>query len=141
MPEIGRLLGRLLARVNWPGFGTIALGFVLWEVLLRAGLAHYQNLPPPSAIAGGLVEIIGDGQLLADALHTLRVVLVGWAAAVVIGVAAGLVLGVSKTLRDYSLASIEVLRPMPGIAFAPVALLLFGFSLQMELMVVILPAL
>ena len=30
---------------------------------------------------------------------------------------------------------------MPGIAFAPVALLLFGFSLQMELMVIILPAL
>lgn len=141
MPEIGRLSGRLLARVNWPGFGTIALGFLLWEGLLRAGLAHYQNLPPPSAIAGGLVEIIGNGQLLADALHTLRVALVGWAAAVVIGVAAGLILGVSATLRDYSLATIEVLRPMPGIAFAPVALLLFGFSLQMELMVVILPAL
>ena len=30
---------------------------------------------------------------------------------------------------------------MPGIAFAPVALLLFGFSLEMELMVIVLPAL
>jgi ABC-type nitrate/sulfonate/bicarbonate transport system permease component len=137
MPDVGRFL----ARVNWLGFGTIALGFLLWELLLRAGLAHYQNLPPPSAIAGGLLEIARNGQLFADALHTLRVVLVGWVAAVVIGVTSGLCLGVSATLRRYSLASIEVLRPMPGIAFAPVALLLFGFSLQMELMVVILPAL
>jgi ABC-type nitrate/sulfonate/bicarbonate transport system permease component len=44
-------------------------------------------------------------------------------------------------MRRYSLASIEVLRPMPGIAFVPVALLLFGFSLQTELIIIILPAL
>ncbi|MGA7486227.1 MAG: ABC transporter permease [Xanthobacteraceae bacterium] len=131
----------LLTRVNWAGLATVALAFALWEMLLRAGLAQYQNLPAPSAIAYGLVEIAASGQLLADTLHTLRSVLVGWAAALVTGVALGLLLGGSRTLRRYSLASIEVLRPMPGIAFAPVALLLFGFSLQMELMVIILPAL
>jgi sulfonate transport system permease protein len=132
---------RLLHRINWPGLATIALAFLLWEMLLRAGLAQYQNLPAPSAIAGGLVEIAASGQLLADTLHTLRSVLVGWGAALLAGVVLGLLLGVSRTLRRYCLASIEVLRPMPGIAFAPVALLLFGFSLQMELMVIILPAL
>jgi sulfonate transport system permease protein len=129
------------AGINWPGLATIALTFALWELLLRAGLAQYQNLPAPSAIAGGLVEISANGQLLADTAHTLRSVLVGWGAALVAGVLLGLLLGVSRKLRQYSLASIEVLRPMPGIAFAPVALLLFGFSLQMELMVIILPAL
>jgi ABC-type nitrate/sulfonate/bicarbonate transport system permease component len=136
-----RDLARISARINWLGLGTIALGFALWEISLRAGLAQYQNLPAPSAIAGGLAEIVSSGQLLADTLHTLRSILVGWAAAVVAGVVLGLLLGASATLRRYSLASIEVLRPMPGIAFAPVALLLFGFSLEMELMVIILPAL
>jgi sulfonate transport system permease protein len=136
-----RDLERLLARINWLGLGTILLGFVLWEIALRAGLAQYQNLPAPSAIANGLAEIVENGQLLADTLHTLLSVLVGWVAAVVAGVALGLLLGALATLRTYSLASIEVLRPMPGIAFTPVALLLFGFSLQMELMVIILPAL
>jgi ABC-type nitrate/sulfonate/bicarbonate transport system permease component len=132
---------RLLARINWPGLATIALACALWEILLRAGLAQYQNLPAPSAIADGFLEIAGSGQLLTDTLHTLRSVLVGWAAALALGVVLGLLLGASRTLRRYCLASIEVLRPMPGIAFAPVALLLFGFSLQMELMVIILPAL
>ena len=37
--------------------------------------------------------------------------------------------------------ALEVLRPLPGIAFAPVALLLFGFSRQTELAIIILPAL
>ena len=133
--------GRVVGRINWLGLATIALGFALWELLLRAGFAQYQNLPAPSAIAHGLVEITSSGQLLADTRHTLLSVLVGWTAALVLGVVAGLLLGASSTLRRYSLASIEVLRPMPGIAFAPVALLLFGFSLQMELMVIILPAL
>ena len=130
---------RILDRVNWLGLATIALGFALWELLLRAGFAQYQNLPAPSAIASGLAEITSSGQLLADTLHTLLSVLVGWSAALVLGVVFGLLLGASSTLRRYSLASIEMLRPMPGIAFAPVALLLFGFSLQMELMVIILP--
>jgi ABC-type nitrate/sulfonate/bicarbonate transport system permease component len=109
--------------------------------LLRSGFGQYQNLPAPSAIASGLAEIVTSGQLLADTLHTLLSVLVGWAAAVAGGVVLGLLLGGSVGLRRYALASIEVLRPMPGIAFVPVALLLFGFSLQMELMVIILPAL
>jgi len=128
-------------RINWPGLATIALVLALWEIALRAGLAQYQNLPTPSAIARGLAEIAGSGQLYEDAAHTLWSVLVGWAAAVAAGVVLGLLLGASPTLRRYSLASIEVLRPMPGIAFVPVGLLLFGFSLQMELMVIILPAL
>jgi ABC-type nitrate/sulfonate/bicarbonate transport system permease component len=71
----------------------------------------------------------------------MRSVLLGWAAATIVGVIFGLWLGSSASVRRYSLATIEVLRPMPGIAFVPVALLLFGFSLETELMVIILPAL
>jgi ABC-type nitrate/sulfonate/bicarbonate transport system permease component len=56
-------------------------------------------------------------------------------------VSLGLLMGTSATFRRYAMASVEVLRPMPGIAFVPVALLLFGFSLQTELVVIVLPAL
>ena len=58
-----RELGRIVGRINWLGLATIALGFALWELLLRAGFAQYQNLPAPSAIAHGLVEITSSGQL------------------------------------------------------------------------------
>jgi len=66
------------------GLATITLGFALWELLLRAGFREYQNLPAPSAIANGLVEITNSGQLFADTRHTLAV-LVGWTAALVSG--------------------------------------------------------
>ena len=61
--------------------------------------------------------------------------------AIVLGISLGFLLGLSPTARRYSLASIEVLRPMPGVAFAPVGLLLFGFSLKTEMVVTILPVL
>ena len=137
MPKLDQWFGR----INLLGLGTIVLLFAVWEIALRAGFAQYQNLPAPSAIAIGLVEIIRSGQLMEDTAHTMLSVLVGWAVALLFGVTLGLLLGRSAAIRRYTLASIEVLRPMPGIAFAPVALLLFGFSLQMELMVIILPAL
>jgi ABC-type nitrate/sulfonate/bicarbonate transport system permease component len=61
--------------------------------------------------------------------------------AIVLGISLGFLLGLSPIARRYSLATIEVLRPMPGVAFAPVGLLLFGFSLKTEMVVMILPVL
>jgi len=79
--------------------------------------------------------------LAPDIAHTLISVAIGWAVAIAVGTSLGFLLGLSPTARRYSLASIEILRPMPGVAFAPVGLLLFGFSLETEMVVTILPVL
>lgn len=132
---------RLPFRPNLAGLATLATCVVAWETVIRAGILQYQYLPAPSAIALGAGELIASGELLDATLHTLESVFVGWAAAVAIGVPVGLLLGSSPLLRRNTLATIEMLRPMPAIAFVPVALLLFGFSIKTELMVVILPSL
>jgi sulfonate transport system permease protein len=74
-----------------------------------------------------------------DLLHTLLSIAMGWTLAMIVGIVVGFLLGFSPPARRYGLASIEVLRPMPGIALAPLGLLLFGFSLQTELVVMVLP--
>jgi ABC-type nitrate/sulfonate/bicarbonate transport system permease component len=132
---------RMIRGINLPGLATIAVCLAVWEFAVRGGGMRYDYLPAPSAIAASLVDLAVSGQLAADGLQTLEAVLAGWAVAMALGVSLGLALGASPTLRSWSLASIEVLRPMPGIAFVPVALLLFGFSLQTELMIIVLPAL
>jgi ABC-type nitrate/sulfonate/bicarbonate transport system permease component len=128
-------------RPNVAGLTTIAVCVALWEVLIRGGILRYQYLPAPSAIAAGAGELVISGELVAATLHTLQSMFLGWAIAVVLGVSFGLLLGSSRLLRRYSLASIEVLRPMPAIAFVPVAMVLFGFSIETELMVIVLPTL
>jgi ABC-type nitrate/sulfonate/bicarbonate transport system permease component len=132
---------RLFARINWPGIAVLVLVAIAWEAVIRLGLLQYEYLPAPSAIALGLGELASEGSLAPDVAHTLIAVAIGWTVAVVAGISLGFLLGLSPTARRYSLASIEVLRPMPGVAFAPVGLLLFGFSLETEMVVTILPVL
>ena len=130
-----------MASANVPGLVTIAVCALVWELLVRGGAIQYAYFPAPSAIAVGLYELMSSGQLWQDIAHTLMAVLMGWSLAGVIGIVLGVLLGISPIFRKYSLATVEVLRPMPGIAFVPVALLLFGFSLNTELVVIVLPAL
>lgn len=128
-------------RVNGPGLLTFIACIVAWELVVRFGVVTYQYLPAPSAIAVGLYILISSGQLAADTAHTLEAVALGWSIAVVAGIILGATMGMSETLRRYFEATVEALRPIPGIVFVPVALLLFGFSLQTELVVIVVPAL
>lgn len=129
-----------LPAVNAPALLTGAAILLAWEVTIRAGVVEFEYVPAPSAVILGLGELARSGILVSDLLHTLRAVLVGWSLATLLGVMAGLALGFSPTLRRYSLASVDMLRPIPGIAFVPVGVLLFGFSLPMELLVIVYPS-
>src|SRR5690606_34963183 len=127
------------ARVNWPGLVLFVLLLLVWEAAVRFGLMAFEFFPAPSVIAAGAARLAREGILLDDLIHTLISMALGWTIAMVIGVSIGLLLGFSPFARTFGLASIEVLRPIPGIAFAPLGLLLFGFSLQTELVITVLP--
>ena len=108
-----------------------------WEVLVRSGAVTFDYLPAPSGILLASGSLIASGELFSQALHTVESILIGWTAAAAIGIGLGLALGLSPLLRRWSLASFEVLRPLPAIAFLPLALLLFNFSLTTELVLMI----
>ncbi len=130
-----------LRNIDWSGIATPIVLLSVWEIMVRSGLVSYQFFPAPSAILSGARQLVRDGLLMEDLLHTIISISIGWSAAMFIGVTAGLLLGFSTLTRTYFLASVEVLRPIPGIAFAPVGLLLFGFSIQTELAIAFLPTL
>lgn len=123
------------------GLGGVLLFLAVWELCVRSDWLAYQFLPSPSAVALGFKDLLLTRPLAEEILHTLTAVFLGWLIAAAVGVSMGLALGLSAGARRYTLATIEVLRTLPGIAFVPLALLLFGFSLRMELAVIIFPAL
>jgi ABC-type nitrate/sulfonate/bicarbonate transport system permease component len=124
-------------RINIPGIVTLLVVAAAWEASVRTGLVTFEYLPAPSAIAVAFAGIVRSGELLTNTAHTLRSVLIGWVLAGLIGGALGLIFGLSRFARRWFLASLEVLRPLPAIAFLPVALLLFSFSLTTELVVMV----
>ena len=126
------------AKINWIGIGTLLFLLLLWELADRVGAINFNFIPAPSDMIGATGELVSEGALQKAILHTAGVALTGWATACVLGIAIGTALGVSRTLWRWTAASIEVLRSFPSITFVPLAVLLFGFSLSMELVVAIL---
>lgn len=126
-----------LRRVNVSGLLTAVALAGLWELAVGSGAVDFEFLPAPSGVAGGLGSVASSGDLWAAASHTLRSTLAGWAVASVVGVGLGLGLGLSGTAWRYSMASIEVIRAIPPISLVPVALLVFGFSMRMELTLIV----
>jgi sulfonate transport system permease protein len=122
--------------VNLPGLALIVVLAALWELLVRTVLSSYQNLAPTSEIARSFGTLIGEGALVDQIGHTVGVALVGWAVAGIAGIVLGVWLGLSTTAWRWSMASVEVLRSLPSISFVPIAILVFGFSDKMELVLI-----
>jgi ABC-type nitrate/sulfonate/bicarbonate transport system permease component len=123
--------------LNIPGTLTLLALIALWEVAVRSGTVTFDYLPAPSAIALAFVGIVRSGELLTATLHTLGSIVLGWVIALIIGGALGLLFGLSAFARRWFLATLEILRPLPAIAFLPVALLIFNFSLTTEIVVMV----
>ena len=124
-------------RVNWPGLAVIAAGIALWELYSRTLGAHFDSIASATQTFQALKWLLFEGPLLAQLLHTLIVSLIGWLVASTLGFAMGLAIGIWRPVWMYTMASIEVLRSIPSISFVSIALLIFGFSLQTELVIVI----
>jgi ABC-type nitrate/sulfonate/bicarbonate transport system permease component len=126
----------MASRVNWAGLATMAGLVAVWEGLVRSGVLEFQYLPAPSAVGGSLGTLLSSGELVTATAHTLRVTLLGWLVASAVGVTLGLLLGLSETAWRYSMATFEVMRAIPPVTLVPVALLVFGFSVRMELTII-----
>ena len=85
-------------------------------------------------IAG--ISGLADGTFLFATWQTLEAALFGLSIALVVGVLVGIFLGLSRFSELVSRPVVESLRSIPSIAFAPLSLLLFGFGLPMEGMIV-----
>jgi NitT/TauT family transport system permease protein len=113
----------------------VAAILLLWELTVRLGILTFDYIPAPSAIAVKSAEMLSSGELLDNLQHTLTATLLGWLIASLAGVLIGTLLGLSHWAWTYSMSSVDALRALPVVAFVPVAVLLFGFTLKMEVLV------
>jgi sulfonate transport system permease protein len=118
--------------------GLMAL-LLIWELVARLFFPALATFPPPSRVISALIRIFQEPSFYGEFIYTMVAAVLGWSLAVPAGIAVGVFLGLSPAALNYSLASVEFLRPLPGIAFVPLALLLFGFSLRAELLVIVIP--
>ncbi len=127
------------------GLALPALLLVLWQVATTLGLVTPQALPSPVAVAIKWGEYLAptqprdpatqsylawalSGELLQDALGSLTRVVLGFGLGLVLALPLGLLMGAMPALRAFANPLIQILRPIPPIAYIPLAILWFGLG-------------
>lgn len=105
---------------------SFAVFFLAWEVAGRIPVSL--ALPPASAVMARLVEMIGNGELLAAYATTLPPLLVGLAITVVGGVSIGVLMGLSR-FAEWLLRPVMVIaQTAPVAAIIPLVTYIYGID-------------
>ena len=126
--------GAQTARLRHLGvrLGSILVCLLLWHWAsthrLDLGLLTFQNVPAPKEVVQAAVALVESPKLLSHLSASLSRVFSGFALAAVAGISLGLVIGRSRWAEDVLLPPLEMLRPIPAVAWIPLAVLMFPSS-------------
>jgi NitT/TauT family transport system permease protein len=123
LPSLGRLALRagslLAAGLGWHWASTHKLNLKLID---------FANVPAPAEVLRAAGELFTSPKLASHIGNSLLRVFAGFAAAAIAGVGLGLLVGRSRRAEDLLMPPLEVLRPIPGVAWIPLAILMFPLA-------------
>ena len=105
-----------------------AVFLAIWELAPALGFIPESVLPPPSVLPQAFLRELTSGVWFAALLTSLRHYLAGLVIGCTLGVGLGVATGMSDTLEASLAWVIRVLRPIPGLAWVPFAILWFGID-------------
>ena len=121
---------------RWSGLVLPVVLIAGAEVAFQAGSFGADTLAPPSRVAVAFAQATRDGSLLLATIDTLAATFGGLAVGGLIGVSLGVLLGLVRPLDRLLHFPIEIVRPVPSVALIPIAMVVAGFGLRMEVAVV-----
>lgn len=105
------------------GISAIIAFTVWWEMCSRFGVPIIGNVPPPSSVLKELgQELVSKNYWICWADSFVRIS-IGFVVAQILGIPLGLLLGVNKTARELIYPIFEIMRPVPPLAWVPIAVI------------------
>ncbi len=119
------------AAVSTWGIGALSIAAWLgaWELACAYELDlffRFENIPAPSQVVLALGELLSAPKFSSHVLNSLRRIFVGFSLASILGVGVGLLVGRFRLASNAVMPPLEVLRPIPAVAWIPIAILLFA---------------
>jgi ABC-type nitrate/sulfonate/bicarbonate transport system permease component len=130
-----RRIGEVTAR-HWLLFSLVAL----WQYFSIRYPDLKLQLPPPTDVYKGAVDLIGKGLLQQDILASLKRVGIALGAASLIGFPLGALLGGSRYFAWSVEPVVGFFRPIPPLAWIPLSILWFGISDAQNIFIIFLAA-
>lgn len=117
-----------------------ALATTWWLSTAVLGLVSSGVFPPPDEVWIAAEQIAGDGYgdatLLQHVLRSLRLVAMGFVVAVAVGVPLGLLMGWNRRAEALINPVFMLIRPIPPLAWIPLAILWLGLGDAAKIMVI-----
>lgn len=112
--------------------GALLLCVALWQIAssqrVDLGIVTFRYVPAPTDVAAAAWNLFQSPKLISHVTNSLGRVFAGFGIALLLGVLFGVLIGRSRWLEDTLLPPLEVLRPIPGVAWIPLAILMFPSS-------------
>lgn len=110
------------------GVISVILLISAWEILVRIGVIDTFLIPEPSQIALTVIKVVSSGEIFSHILASLKRIAAGFLFASLLGLTLGFLLGRDQRVAEYIIPVIELFRPIPPIAWIPIALIWFGLG-------------
>lgn len=111
---------------------SVLICVLLWHLAathrLNLGVVTFVNVPPPVEVLDAAWELLRSPKLWSHLSSSLLRVGFGFVAAMAFGIGLGLLIGRFRWVHDSLLPPLEVLRPIPAVAWIPLAILMFPSS-------------
>jgi NitT/TauT family transport system permease protein len=130
------LLVHAIAHIDWLGLLkswtvrllSLAVGILIWHLACVYNFnffIRFQNVPAPMVVATAFLNHLQDSKFFIHILVSMQRILIGFALATSLGIVLGVMMGRSKLIRDVVTPYIEVIRPIPAVAWIPLAILMW----------------
>jgi len=123
----GPLRAMLIGAVSLVAF------LIVWHLLTKYRVVffvRFTNVPSPLDVYDSFTRAIRDPKFLMHVLLSCRRIIFGFALASLVAVPLGLVMGRFKLVHEVVFPVSEVLRPIPAIAWVPMAIMLWPTNEQ-----------
>jgi NitT/TauT family transport system permease protein/taurine transport system permease protein len=131
----------MIGRRGWVSLGSVAVALLLWFLLTTVtGAVSGGRFPSPADFWVSLKQIAMRGYagapLASHAVQSVKLVVMGFALAVATGVPLGLLMGWSRRAEAAINPIFLIIRPIPPLAWIPLAILWLGLGDAAKILVI-----
>lgn len=125
-------------RASWPAVAgwrrpalrvaSVGVFFLAWHVATVSRLdlyVRFQNIPTPARVLEEALALFASRGYYVHILASLERIWLGFAIATVLGIGLGLLIGWFRAAEDLLFPPIELLRPIPAVAWVPLSIMLW----------------
>ena len=110
------------------GMSTIAMFVAVWYLAAKFNLINRTLLPSPGEVVNAFADMVKTGELAEHVYVSMYRIALGFVLGLVTAVPFGLMIARIRLVRAFLEPILELIRPIPALAFLPLAILWFGIG-------------